>query len=197
MAITAWRRLWFIRHAETGLAGTFCGQADPPLNDRGRAQLAGLVKRLEPYPLTGLCTSKLLRARETAEAIAFSRGLPVTEFDGLREIGFGAWEGLTWEQIEQRDVVYARRWVSEFPALPTPGGEPIGSFRGRVLATLDQMRELEQGDVAVVTHAGVLRVLLESFGHYAPHHAWERTREYGCVIGCTQSAAGARIEVAP
>lgn len=195
VTMTPHRHLHFIRHAETDLAGRFCGAADPPINERGRAQLPALVARLATAPLTAIYTSGLQRARQTAEALAEARELPLHALDSLREIGFGQWETLSWEEIEARDPAYARRWVAEFPALPTPDGEPIGSFRARVLKALEHLRTEGTGDLAIVTHAGVLRVLLEELGHYPAHHAWERTRDYTCIIACTQTTPGARIEV--
>ena len=110
----------------------------------------------------------------------------------LREIHFGQWEGFTWEQIEAADPVYAAKWVAEFPALPAPGGELIPAFRARVLAELASLAKLA-GPVqttVVVTHAGPLRVLLEEHGHFAPQHAWERTREYTSVIRAQQTSSG-------
>ena len=186
----------FIRHAETALAGTFCGRTDPPLNETGYSQLAPLQTRLAGLPCTAVHTSDLLRARQTAEAFAQPRALPVHLSPALREIDFGEWETLSWEQIEQRDPAYAARWVAEFPNLPAPGGELIPLFKHRVLTEIARLRELDQ-DLAIVTHAGPLRVLLEELGHFAPHHAWERTRDYTCIIRCTQQTPTGHLEVHP
>ena len=188
--------LLFIRHAETALAGTFCGHTDPPLNDAGLAQLTPLLARIAEIPCTAIHTSDLERARTTAEFIAEPRNLPIHSSAALREIDFGDWETLSWEQIEQRDPAYAARWVAEFPNLPAPGGEPIPQFKHRVLSEISRLRRQAQ-DIAIVTHAGVLRVVLEELGHFAPHHAWERTREYTCTIRCTQQSPSGHFEVHP
>jgi broad specificity phosphatase PhoE len=180
----------FIRHAETDLAGTFCGTTDPPLNERGREQLKRLVARLDGFPLDAIYTSDLQRATATATALAAVRDTSIHLRPGLRQIDFGRWETLTWEQIEQADAAFAARWVAEFPNLPPPGGEPIPHFKNRVLAEIDFIRQQSNGGtVAVVTHSTVLRVLLEELGHFAPHHAWEKTRDYTCTIRATQSSA--------
>jgi broad specificity phosphatase PhoE len=188
--------LVFIRHAETDLAGTFCGRTDPPLNAAGQAQLGPLQANLAAVPCTAIHTSDLLRARQTAEAVGAARQLPVYLSRGLREIDFGDWETLSWEQIEQRDPAYAARWVAEFPNLPAPNGEPIPVFKHRVLTEISRLRQLNQ-DLAIVTHAGPLRVLLEELGHFAPHHAWERTRDYTCTIRCTQQSPTGHLEIHP
>lgn len=179
--------LLFLRHAETDLAGTFCGSSDPPLNQRGAAQLPALLDSVADLHLDIIYTSDLLRARETAEALAARHSTPVHLRPGLRQISFGDWESLTWQQIESSNPNFAARWVAEFPALTPPNGESIALFKHRVREEITFIRQQTQAQtIAVVTHSTVLRVLLEEFGHFAPHHAWERTRDYTCTIRAAQ-----------
>ena len=188
--------LLLIRHAETALKGTFCGHADPPLSPGGLAQLPGLMERLRPFRIDAVYASDLRRAVQTASALADERSLLVNQLPGLREIHFGEWEELDWAAIEQRNPAFAARWVSEFPALPTPGGEPIQWFRQRVLDAAQTLCDAAaQSNLAVVTHAGVLRVLLEELGHLAPHHAWEYTREYTCVLHFVRTGTHGHLEL--
>ena len=179
--------LLFLRHAETDLAGTFCGATDPPLNCRGIAQLPALMSSLAELHFDAIYTSDLQRARQTAEALAAANFSPIHLRAGLRQINFGDWETLTWEQIESADAAFAARWVAEFPNLTPPNGEPIAQFKHRVVEEITFIRQQTVGQtVAIVTHSTVLRVLLEEFGHFAPHHAWERTRDYTCTVRATQ-----------
>jgi alpha-ribazole phosphatase len=190
--------LLFIRHAETDLAGTFCGHSDPPLNDRGRTQLSSLNERLRFHPIDVLYASDLQRAVQTAEAIGKARNVAIDTTPALREIDFGDWEGLTWEAIEERDPAYAARWVAEFPNLPTPNGEPIALFRERILNEVTRLRhEAANANIAAVTHGGVLRILLEELGLSSAHHAWERTREYTCILHCTQIKPNGPLVIHP
>lgn len=179
--------LLFLRHAETDLAGTFCGTTDPPLNERGIAQLPALLRAVESLHFDTIYTSNLLRARQTAEALATAHRAPIHPRGGLRQIGFGDWETRTWAQIEAADPTFAKRWVAEFPNLTPPNGEPIAAFKHRVVEEIASIRQQSAArTIAIVTHSTVLRVLLEEFGHFAPHHAWERTREYTCTLRATQ-----------
>ena len=180
----------FIRHAATDLAGTFCGSSNPPLNALGQSQVAQLLTHLT-QPIHAVYTSDLLRAQQTAEPIALAHQAPIHLRPALRAIHFGDWEPLTWSDIETRNPTFAAKWVAEFPALPTPDGEPIQLFRTRILTELNHLRaSATPGQtIAIVTHAGPLRVLLEEFGHYAPQHAWERTRDYTCIIRATQTSS--------
>ena len=179
--------LLFLRHAETDLAGTFCGATDPPLNEVGIAQLPALVSAVSDLHFDAIYTSDLLRARQTAEALAAPHSTPIHQRRGLRQINFGLWETLTWQQIESANPSFAARWVAEFPNLTPPHGEPIALFKHRVVEEITLIRQQIQAQtVAIVTHSTVLRVLLEEFGHFSPHHAWERTRDYTCTLRATQ-----------
>lgn len=88
-------RLIFIRHGRTAwnADGLFQGQADIPLDAEGRAQasaMAPVVARLGPEAIV---SSPLVRARETADALASATGLDVQTDDRLREINVGTWMG--------------------------------------------------------------------------------------------------------
>ncbi len=179
----------FIRHAETGLAGTFCGHTDPELNERGRQQSAALVRELEETPIDAVYASDLRRARATAQAIADRRGLTLHLRPAFREIDFGAWEGLTWAQIELLDPLFAQAWVGSFPALPAPCGEHFADFEHRVLTAVRELRMESSQQIAVVTHAGVLRVILERLCGVAPAQAWEQSRRF-CSIVTYQATPG-------
>ena len=171
--------LLFIRHAETDMAGTFCGHSDPPINSRGRAQIAELMARLVPETFDAIYSSDLRRAVNTAEALNKKFVVPVTTMPCLREIHFGEWEGLTWAEIERRDAAYARRWNEAFPDLPAPGGEAHSAFERRVLKVTDDLLRLpEDKRVALVTHGGVMRVVLQARFGFSQRHAWELTKSY-------------------
>jgi alpha-ribazole phosphatase len=175
----------FIRHAETDMAGTFCGHSDPALNGRGLDQLEGLRDKLRAEDISAVYSSDLRRSSETAQAIAEIFGVSCQVRPRLREIDFGQWEGLAWDEIERRDEAYARRWVTEYPQLPAPGGEDFADFERRVL---DEVRFLSMEaealgkNIAVVTHAGVLRTVLCVLHGYSVEDAWARTREYCSIV---------------
>jgi alpha-ribazole phosphatase len=173
----------FIRHAETDMAGTFCGHSDPPLNMRGRTQLSKLLRALSTESINEVYASDLLRTRETAEAIAADRAIEYHLRPGLREISFGQWEGLNWREVEQRHTAYAQRWIAEYPDLPAPDGESISDFERRVLAEVNLLIvKADTNDIAVVTHAGVLRTVLCRLHGCLEEEAWELTRAYCSIV---------------
>jgi alpha-ribazole phosphatase/probable phosphoglycerate mutase len=175
-------RVLFIRHAETELAGRFCGHSDPDLNAQGQAQLAGLAQVLSTETIGGVYCSDLRRAQSTAQAIAAGRNVPLTLRPALREIHFGKWEGLSWAEIEQLDPEYARRWVDGYPYVTAPAGESFQEFEARVLEEVSRLIDRDGGSIAVVTHAGVLRVILTHLHGCSEQEAWQRIQPYCCVV---------------
>jgi broad specificity phosphatase PhoE len=185
--------LLFIRHAETDMAGTFCGHSDPELNARGRIQLGELINTLRMEEIGLVYASDLRRAHTTGMAIAEAFGVACRVRSALREIDFGQWEGITWEEIERRNSAYAGRWIAEYPRLPAPDGESFHAFERRVLDEVKFLTlEAEAADchIAVVTHAGVLRTVLCALHGCSEDHAWEQTRSYCSVVRYTSAAYG-------
>ncbi len=175
-------RVLFIRHAETAMAGRFCGHSDPDLNAQGQAQLAGLAQALSTETIGGVYSSDLRRAQSTAHAIAAGRKVPVTLRPALREIYFGEWDGLSWRQIEQMDPEYARRWVDGYPHITAPAGETFRNFEARVLEEVNDLIRRDAESIAVVTHAGVLRAILRHLHGCSEEEAWQQTQPYCCVV---------------
>jgi alpha-ribazole phosphatase len=180
----------FIRHAETAMAGTFCGHSDPELNARGRDQICELIDRLRDDDFAAVYTSDLRRANATGSTLAAAFGVECHARPGLREINFGRWEGLTWKEIEERDENYARRWSAEYPNLAAPGGESFNDFEQRVISEVEFLSakaDIVGRSIGVVTHAGVLRSVLRLQG-CSDAEAWERTKEYCCIVRYSGSA---------
>jgi alpha-ribazole phosphatase len=175
----------FIRHAETDMAGTFCGHSDPELNEQGMVQLSELIHRLRQESLGIVFTSDLRRAHTTGNAIAEAFHVDCHLRPALREIGFGQWEGLTWKEVVERDEPYARLWSEKYPDLPAPDGESFRDFEHRVLnevSLLSKEAEAEARSIAVITHAGVLRTILRTLHGYSEAKAWEQTKSYCSIV---------------
>jgi len=168
----------FLRHGETNLAGTFCGHSDPPLNDRGLLQVASLLEQLSDETIDVIYSSDLRRAKQTATAIATAKRVPLHILPALREINFGDWEALRWHEIEARDKSYAERWLAAYPTLAAPGGESVDEFETRILAVVESLLRNDSRRFAVVSHAGVMRVILHRLCGVAEEECLVRTKEY-------------------
>ncbi len=156
-------RLFLIRHGSTldNEQQRYTGQVDIPLSSLGEKQAALLGQRMAQEPLDFIVTSDLQRARATGSAIAEYHQIPVYEDPAIREIFLGAWEGLTFAELRERDPDSYIRWQNEPLSIQPPGGESIIQLRDRVVHALEFWYMQHPQDTAVwVTHGGVIRVLL-------------------------------------
>jgi broad specificity phosphatase PhoE len=112
--------------------------------------------------LVGFYSSDLKRAFETAQAIGVATGIQAEPTPGLREIYLGDWEGLRTEELAERFPDAWARWSYEGGDWDVvPGGEGAATFETRVAAAVDAILERhERGDVLVVTHGGVIQMVL-------------------------------------
>ncbi|MBV8513834.1 MAG: histidine phosphatase family protein, partial [Acidobacteria bacterium] len=106
--------LVLVRHAESRGAGKFVGQQDEPLSAEGRRQLRGLARKLSNFRFHAVFASDLSRAIATARPAAQRQKLQLQIRPGLREMHFGRWQGLSWEQIQRREPRAATRWLKKF-----------------------------------------------------------------------------------
>ncbi len=153
-----------VRHGRTAwnADGRFQGHTDVPLDATGREQARALAATLRGERFDALVASDLSRARETAEAIAQGRATSLAVDVRWREMGFGAWEGLTWEQIVAREPALAGRSLTEPRGYVPPHGESFAVVCERVAEALLDIAATapDGGRVLVATHAGPLHALL-------------------------------------
>ena len=118
----------------------------------------------------GVYSSPLARAVKTAKLV--SRAEPI-ERDELSEIDHGDWSGLTWAQAEARWPDVVRAWQVAPHTVRMPGGESLLEVRERALGFLAWVRQRHgDGDILVVTHGTVLRLLLAHFLELGPERIW-------------------------
>jgi len=159
-------RFILVRHGESLWNGErrIQGNQDPALSPRGRRQVALLAARLRahlPTPVAGIYTSPLRRAAETAQRIAEAFGLPVVPEPDFREMGLGAWEGLTVAEVRAAFPGAYERWLEDPATFPPPGGECLKAFSARVVRAFESAGARHAGaDVVVVSHGGVIKALL-------------------------------------
>jgi broad specificity phosphatase PhoE len=111
---------------------------DISLSDAGRRQGEALARRLAGVRFDRVISSPLFRAQETAEIL--TRGTVRIETDPrLKEMDYGGWEGLTYEQIAERDGAARREWELAPDRLACPGGESGEDVARRVRAFLDDL----------------------------------------------------------
>jgi broad specificity phosphatase PhoE len=150
-----------VRHGETdwNRDGRWQGQADAPLNERGREQARTVAEELAGEPVDAVYASDLSRARETAEIIAARLDSHAVMLDPrLREVHVGGWSGLTMPEIEERYPEEFVRWRAGDPAHDFAGGESYAAMGERVVEALAEIASRHpDGNVLVVLHGGSIR----------------------------------------
>ncbi|HEX6810985.1 MAG TPA: histidine phosphatase family protein [Planctomycetota bacterium] len=161
------RRIWLVRHGETeGQSSVrFHGSNDVALSDEGRGQIRALVPWLSGVDFVRVVHSPLRRAAESAAILAKGCGVPLQRLqvdERLREISFGACEGLTADEIAAAFPDFWRAHKAG-AAEAFPDGERRADFAARVSAVaLDLAREPWRGDLLVVAHRGTVRQALRA-----------------------------------
>lgn len=175
----------FLRHGEPVGGKRYRGQTDDPLSERGWAQMCAATAGTRPW--MAIVSSPLSRCRVFSEWLAGVAGLPLSVDERLAEVGFGAWEGRTAEELERAQ----RNCVLEFKLDPVgrrpEGAEALEDFHRRVAAAYERIVDRHRGEhVLVVAHAGVMRMAICHALELPPERA------YRLNIG---SAAMARIRI--
>jgi broad specificity phosphatase PhoE len=155
--------LVLVRHGQTdwNVEGRWQGQADAPLNARGREQAARAAVELRGFDFAALYSSDLSRARETAQIIGATLGLPVVLEPRLREINLGAWQGMLSADIQAQYPAEFERWHQAPLAARPPGGEDIHALARRVLEAINKIAARHVGQrVCIVAHELPIAIVL-------------------------------------
>lgn len=156
-------RWWWIRHAPvTGQGGRIYGNRDVPCDCSDETVFRALAAQL-PAAAVWLVTP-LSRTRMTAEAIARHHASAPAEFEveaRLAEQDFGAWQGLTYAELEAaRSGAWHRFWLAPAEEQP-PGGESFSALSARVAAAVEALTRRHAGrDIVCVSHGGPIRAAL-------------------------------------
>ena len=163
-------RVLAVRHGETAwnVENRIQGQLDVPLNEFGRWQAQRLAFVMGDESVDAIYTSDLLRTVETAAPTARGCDVDWITDPGLRERGFGVFEGLTFTEIEQRWPEQSARWRRRELDFGAEGGETLSEFYARSVATATRLATAHPGQtILIVTHGGVLDCLYRAASRIA------------------------------
>ena len=177
------------RHGQTAWNAQrrFQGQLDVELDDLGRAQAARAAALLAGFSPSAIVSSDLVRARETAQALADVTRLPVSTDPRLREIDVGVWQGLTFDEVSERFPAEAASWRDGGDGR-RGGGENLIEVGARAVAAVDDaLLSLADGStLVVVTHGAAGRAIVASMIGL-PTASW---RALGSLANCCWSLMG-------
>ena len=155
--------IFFIRHGQTlwNKELKYQGHSDIALSAEGLQQAERVARRLRREPFTAIYSSDLSRAFITAEKVAEHHSLPVVAMPEFREVGFGEWEGLKYDQIYAGWSAEIDKFFRYPSQVEIPGGETFHAVKERTDRGLKQLCERHDGEcIAVVTHGGAIRTIL-------------------------------------
>ena len=154
--------LYMVRHGQTASSreNRFTGSSDPPLTAVGEAMAQAFAQAYASMRWEAIYTSPMLRARQTADPLSRLTCVPTTPEDGLKEIGYGEWEGLRQEEVKQRWPEAFEYWADDVASRGTPGGETAFHVAARAMRVVEAIRSrYQEGNVLIVSHKATLRII--------------------------------------
>jgi alpha-ribazole phosphatase len=155
--------LWLLRHPEpeASARGRCYGSLDVALSPDGIRQARSVAGRLAQEIFTAIYTSPRQRCTQAAQILAAGRTCPVETMAALRELDFGEFEGRTYDEIAATYPDLYQQWMERPTETQFPGGESLLDMRTRVIAATRELRSRHTGQsIALVTHGGVIRIIL-------------------------------------
>ena len=145
-----------LRHGETTAGKVFVGRSDPALTEHGRQQMLLALGDAAPYQK--IISSPLQRCAEFAQYYAQKYQLPLSMDEGLSELDFGFWDGLSSQQIWQKDADALGRFWTDPVKYPPTNGEDLKDFYQRTVTSLQSiMADQSLHQVLLVSHGGTIR----------------------------------------
>ena len=160
-------RFIFIRHgqSEANLKRVFAGFSDFPLTDTGLLQAELTAQALLKYKIDAVYASDLKRAYVTGEKTAAAQHCPIYASPCLREINAGAWEAMSFQEIDTKyhDDFYV--WNNDIGHACPTNGESVIQLRDRILSAIYEIAQKEKNKtICIATHATPIRVCEASAG---------------------------------
>lgn len=170
--------LTLVRHTSVDLPTGICyGQTDAPLAETYSEEWTEAIRRLgDLNRFTKVYSSPLTRCLSFAKKYFGDVETDVR----LMELNFGDFEGLSWQEIFDRED--GKKWFDNYLECPTPGGESYAQMTARIRSFYEEKIAGKEDDFLLVTHSGVLRSFLIILKGYTPEEAMKAEIGYGEVL---------------
>ncbi len=156
-------KLLFTRHGQTdwNIARRYQGHSDTALNQVGIHQAEQLAKRLSKETIHAIYSSDLSRAMATARAVAAFHHIEPRMDPRWRELSFGDWEGMTYDEMSAHSPDLFDAWMKDSLAVSTPNGETHLQLAEKVEAAFNEIKTKHKEEtVLIVGHSGSMQSLL-------------------------------------
>jgi len=171
--------LLLIRHTSVNLPKGICyGFSDVPLANGWEEEADDIAQRLVPFDVSMVYSSPLSRCRLLAEKISNQVMLD----DRLKELNFGTWELMPWNEITGPQ---AEKWMNDFVNECCPEGESYMDMSRRIGNFLDELKKKRRTNVVIVSHAGVIRTILALIQKIPLQKSFEIEVSFGQIMSIT------------
>ena len=157
------RKVFLVRHAEPVFKDEikrYLGQSDPHLSPKGLLQAEQIALASQNQKIQAIYCSNLTRAEQTSRIIAKEHNCHPISIKELREINMGEWEGMSFNEVKSLYPDEFERRGSDIVNYCPPGGESFADVAKRVMPAFMNIVENARGDIVIVGHAGINRVIL-------------------------------------
>jgi alpha-ribazole phosphatase len=176
--------VWLLRHGEPAAEarGRCYGSLDVELSAEGIRQAHRAAEALREHPLAMVYASPRRRCIDAAKILAAEQNIALETLDAIREIDFGDFEGRPYESIAAEFPELYRHWMECPTQVRFPGGESFDDMRIRVTSAVRTLRARhEDQSIAVVTHGGVIRIILAEALGMQPASIFRIAQRYGAI----------------
>jgi broad specificity phosphatase PhoE len=176
-------RLILARHGQTAwnVERVFRGRADVNLDQVGINQAHLLGKYLSNWELEAIYSSPVKRALDTAHIAARYQKIAVRIAEGLIDLDYGEWQSLTEQEVKKRYPAILNEWHSNPHRLKMPGGESLEDVRRRAVEVVNDVLSRHQGNVLLVSHRVVIKVLICYLLGLDDSHFWNIGQDVGGI----------------
>lgn len=177
------RKIFLVRHGQIdyGSEKRYIGITDLPLSDAGIRQVTRLKEFFSGIEIEKVFTSPLKRCMQTADILLEGSNAEEKILDELKEINMGEWENETINYIKANFREMYEKRGSNIDVFIPPGGESFEQLQKRVIPAFEYIALNTTGNTLIISHAGVIRVILSKLLNFPLKDIFKISQPYGCI----------------
>lgn len=177
------RKVFLVRHGQIdyGSEKRYIGITDLPLSDAGIRQVTRLKEFFSGIEIEKVFTSPLKRCMQTADILLEGSNAKEKILDELKEINMGEWENKTINYIKANFREMYEKRGSNIDVFIPPGGESFEQLQKRVIPAFEYIALNTTGNTLIISHAGVIRVILSKLLDFSLKDIFKISQPYGCI----------------
>lgn len=187
--------LYIIRHGQTkaNANNQYLGATDSPLTEKGEKQHRHVIEQLNSINIHTVYSSPRERCVALANQLT-NKSIHIDE--RIAEINFGVFEQLTWQQAQVEYPDVWNEWIKNDATYQIPNGESQQQVQQRVKLFVKEIISIaEQHDIAIVTHGGIITLMLCYLFNFETKHQWNFKINNGSIIKINGSDGFAYMEI--